>query len=290
MALTQEQLDQIQEAARQRLDDVADLTMRICAVPSPTGQEQQRAAFVAELLRERGYEPEIDTVSNVYARRGTRGGPVLLIDAHIDTVFPIDTAIRPRREDGYLYGPGIGDNSLSVAAMIVTLDILDDLGIETPIDIVAAAVVGEEGLGNLRGARAAVDRWRDELGAVLVIDGRIGGITHVAVGSKRWQVTVTGPGGHSFGAFGTPSAIHGLGRIIAAIADISVPSDPHPGRHLGQHDRAERQRADRHALDRPRRARPAGRAGAPDHRGAPRRGAGDDDRGRRRAPGRIDPA
>ena len=228
MALSNEMLEAIRRQSAERLDEVCDLAVRICNVPAPTGQEQERARFVAELLRERGYEPEIDEVSNVYARRGNRGGPVMLVDAHLDTVFPAGTEIDARREGDWLYGPGVGDNSLSIAAMLVMLDILDDLGIETAIDLVATATVGEEGLGNLKGARAAVDRYqeRGELAGHLVIDGHLGRVVHVAVGSNRWNVTVTGPGGHSFGAFGTPSAIHGLGRIIAAIADLEVPSDP----------------------------------------------------------------
>lgn len=228
MALSNEILDAIRRQSAERLDAVCDLAVRICNVPAPTGEEHERARFVAELLRERGYEPEIDEVSNVYARRGQRGGPVMLVDAHLDTVFPAGTEINARREGDWLYGPGVGDNSLSIAAMLVMLDILDDLGIETAVDLVATATVGEEGLGNLKGARAAVDRYqaRGELAGHLVIDGHLGRVVHVAVGSNRWNVTVTGPGGHSFGAFGTPSAIHGLGRIIAAIADLEVPADP----------------------------------------------------------------
>lgn len=228
VALSKELIKSIRAKSAARVDDVCDLTVDICNVPAPTDAEQLRAEYVAELLRQRGYEPEIDAVSNVYARRGNKNGPVLLIDAHLDTVFPAGTEINARREGGWLYGPGIGDNSLSLAAMIATLDILDDLEIETGVDVVATATVGEEGLGNLKGARAAVERYqeRDELAGHLVIDGHLGRVVHVAVGSNRWLVTVTGPGGHSFGAFGTPSAIHGMGRIIAAIADIKVPSDP----------------------------------------------------------------
>lgn len=228
MALTKDLLKNIREASASRIDDVCQLTIDICNVPAPTDAEQDRAEFVAGLLRQRGYEPEIDSVSNVYARRGTKGGPALLIDAHLDTVFPAGTEINARREGNWLYGPGIGDNSLSLAAMLTTFDILDALEIETDIDLIAAATVGEEGLGNLKGARAAVDRYqeRDELAGHLVIDGHLGRVVHVAVGSNRWLLTVNGPGGHSFGAFGTPSAIHGLGRIIAAIADIKVPANP----------------------------------------------------------------
>jgi len=86
--------------------------------------------------------------------------------------------------------------------------------------------VGEEGLGNLLGARTAVERYRDQLGAVIAVDGSLGHLTHIAVGSKRWRIIVSGPGGHSYGAFGTPSAIHGLARIISAIADLEVPQQP----------------------------------------------------------------
>jgi acetylornithine deacetylase/succinyl-diaminopimelate desuccinylase-like protein len=107
------------------------------------------------------------------------------------------------------------------------------LGIETDADIVAVADVGEEGLGNLLGARTAVERYRQKLGAVIAIDGSLGRITHIAVGSKRWRITVRGPGGHSYGSFGTPSAIHGLGRIIAAIADLQVPQQPKTTYNVG---------------------------------------------------------
>jgi acetylornithine deacetylase/succinyl-diaminopimelate desuccinylase-like protein len=200
--------------------------MRICAVPSPTHAERQRAEFVAGIFRELGYEPEMDDVDNVYARRGDKGGKVVLVLAHTDTVFPAGTPIEVRRDERYLYGPGIGDNSSNLAGMLTALQILDELNIATETDIIFCADVGEEGLGNLRGARAAVERYRDQLGAVVVLDGRIGRVTISGVGSLRWRVTVRGPGGHSFGAFGTPSAIHGLSRIIASIADIEVPKDP----------------------------------------------------------------
>ncbi|HET9015541.1 MAG TPA: M20/M25/M40 family metallo-hydrolase [Thermomicrobiaceae bacterium] len=231
--MTPEEMERVRAAARSRIEATAELTARICAVPAPGGLERERAEFVAGLLRERGYDPVIDEISNVYVRRGQRGGPVLMLLAHIDTVFPAGTPIEVRREGDLLHGPGIGDNSNRVAAMIEALEILDELGIETPADIIAVADVGEEGLGNLRGARAAVERYRDELGAVVVLDGPLGSVTHGAVGSKRWRVTVTGPGGHSFGAFGTPSAIHGLGRIIAAIADVEVPKDPKTTYNVG---------------------------------------------------------
>src|SRR5581483_8016264 len=223
MSLTPSELSQLRDAALSRIEAVAKLTQRICAVPAPTGNERQRAEFVASLWQNLGYTAEIDALSNVYVRRGKKGkGPVVMLLAHIDTVFPQNTPLTIKREGDILHGPGIGDNSLSVATMISALKLINDLGWETAVDVVAVANVGEEGLGNLRGAREAVQRYRDDLAAVIVIDGRLGSIVNVAIGSKRWRVTVRGPGGHSFGSFGTPSAIHGLGRIIAAIANLEV--------------------------------------------------------------------
>jgi acetylornithine deacetylase/succinyl-diaminopimelate desuccinylase-like protein len=227
MALSLEQLDCIRRDAATRIEDVVALAQRICAVSSPTGAERQRAEFVASLWRERGYDPEIDAVSNVYVRRGKKSNkPALMLLAHIDTVFPASTPIVIRREGDLLYGPGIGDNSASVAAMLTTVDMLDAYGWETDADLLAVANVGEEGLGDLLGARTAVQRYQDQLGAVLVVDGGLGCIVNAGVGSTRLKVTVTGPGGHSFGSFGTPSAIHGLGNIIAGLASMKVPAEP----------------------------------------------------------------
>ncbi len=219
--------EQFRSIAHDRVEDVATLAQHICEVPAPTGDEGKRAEFVAEQWRSRGYVPEIDAMNNVYVRRGKHAtGPVLMLLAHIDTVFPATTPIQVSRDGDVMRGPSIGDNSLSVATMISLFSTLDELGIETEADIVAVANVGEEGLGNLRGAREAVERYRKSVGAVIAIDGRLGVIVNTAVGSQRWRITVRGPGGHSFGSFGQPSAIHGLGRIIAAIADLDVPKTP----------------------------------------------------------------
>lgn len=234
MTLTEDDLTRLRAAAAGKVEAAAELIGRICEAPAPTGSELERAQFVASLLAARGYAPEIDDIGNVYTRRGSRGnGPVLMLLAHTDTVFPASVPITVRREGDVLHGPGIGDNSSGVGGMITLLDLLDELQLLTAVDLVAVANVGEEGLGNLRGARAAVDRCRQELGAVVVIDGRLGWVTHGAVGSNRWRVTVRGPGGHSYMNFGTPSAIHGLGRIIAAIADLETPEEPKTTYNVG---------------------------------------------------------
>jgi len=228
MVLNSMALGHLRSTAEGHIDAIARLAQRICEVPAPTGQELKRARLVAMLWQKRGYSAEIDAIGNVYVRRGgsQKKAPQLLLMAHTDTVFPASTPIVVKRHGDRLSGPGIGDNSVSVAVMLHLFDLLDELDIKTPTDIIAVANVGEEGLGNLLGARTAVERYRARLGAVIVIDGGIGHVTYGAVGSQRWRITVRGPGGHSYGSFGAPSAIHGLSKIIAAIADIQVPQGP----------------------------------------------------------------
>ncbi len=223
-----DQFATLRKLAAAALPTICDLTEEICLIPAPSYHEKRRAAFVAEQLRARGLVAEVDEIGNVVARRKGRGeAKTLLLAAHTDTVFPLETPLAVRRENGRMIGPAIGDNSLAVAALIELVTILDDAKIETPGDLLVVANVGEEGLGNLRGIRAVCDRYGAELGGVIAIEGHnVGRVTHGAVGSKRIRVTVEGPGGHSWGAFGQPSAIHQLGLIVADIARVTVPSEP----------------------------------------------------------------
>jgi tripeptide aminopeptidase len=223
-----DQKTRLRELAASSLNAISDLTEQVCLIPAPSYAERQRAEFVAKQFDARGLSAEIDEIGNVIARRkGTGSARSLLLAAHTDTVFPIDTEITVRRENGQMIGPAIGDNSLAVATLIELASILDEAQVETPGDLLLVANVGEEGLGNLRGIRAICDRFGDELGGVIAIEGHnVGRVTHGAVGSKRIRVTVCGPGGHSWGAFGQPSAIHELGLIIADISKLNVPEDP----------------------------------------------------------------
>jgi tripeptide aminopeptidase len=223
-----DQKTRLRELAASSLDAISDLTEQVCLIPAPSYAERQRAEFVAKQFDARGLRAEIDEIGNVIARRkGTGSARSLLLAAHTDTVFPIDTEITVRRENGQMIGPAIGDNSLAVATLIELASILDEAQVKTPGDLLLVANVGEEGLGNLRGIRAICDRFGDELGGVIAIEGHnVGRVTHGAVGSKRIRVTVCGPGGHSWGAFGQPSAIHELGLIIADISKLNVPEDP----------------------------------------------------------------
>jgi acetylornithine deacetylase/succinyl-diaminopimelate desuccinylase-like protein len=152
-------------------------------------------------------------------------------------VFPASADLSIRHEDDRLVGPGIGDNSLSVAALLTLPRILDQARIQTGSDLLLCANTGEEGLGNLRGMRHAVATYRDDLTAVIVLEGHhLGRVYNHAVGSRRLRVTVTAPGGHSWGAFGNASAIHVLGEMIAAIAKLPVPVEPKTTFNVGMID------------------------------------------------------
>lgn len=223
-----DQNSHLRQLATASVSDVCDWAEKICLVPAPSYEERTRAEFVAKAFEQIGVSPDIDEMANVVARRkGTGKSKSLMMAAHTDTVFPRETEISVRRTATEMVGPGIGDNSLGVAGLLGLTKILDAANVQTPGDLLLVANVGEEGLGNLRGIRAVVDRFEDELGGVIAIEGHnVGRITHVGVGSKRIRVSVHGPGGHSWGAFGEPSAIHEVGRIIAEISGLQVPADP----------------------------------------------------------------
>lgn len=228
-------VETIKSAAKSLTPAVADLAEQICLIPAPGYQEEARARFVASQLEARGLKVEVDDIFNVYARLpGAGNGKSLMISAHTDTVFPEGTPISVEHRDGRLIGPAIGDNSAGVACLLGTVDLIRKLDLRTPGDIVLVANVGEEGLGNLRGIRAAVDRFGPEIGGVIALEGHnLGRVTKGAVGSTRIRITVKGRGGHSWGAFGEPSAIHALAAIVFDISRLQVPLDPKTTYNVG---------------------------------------------------------
>jgi acetylornithine deacetylase/succinyl-diaminopimelate desuccinylase-like protein len=201
---------------------------RLTEIPAPPFKEEKRAAHYLDLLKARGLdEAYLDEEGNAIGlRKGNGNGPLLLIAAHLDTVFPegVDTSVKER--NGRFYAPGIGDDTRGLAAMLSVIDALNASGIETEADIMFAGNVGEEGRGDLRGIKA-IFRDHPDIDGFISIDGvRMGRITNGGTGSRRFEFRFTGPGGHSFGAFGLASAIHAMGRAIAKIGDLETPSDP----------------------------------------------------------------
>lgn len=218
----------LQDQAQSVLPDLVREVMTICEIPAPTFEEEGRTQYVRERMTAIGLnEVTVDGVGNVIGRiRGSGHGPTLLLAAHIDTVFPKETDIKVRTDGEILRAPGVGDNSASVATMLWAAKLLRESGILPEGDVIFAATVGEEGLGNLRGIRAVMERFGAEIDYVIALDGSLGSMVRQGVGSRRFRLVVRAEGGHSWGAFGSPSAIHSLGRIIAGISEIRVPPNP----------------------------------------------------------------
>jgi tripeptide aminopeptidase len=200
----------------------------ICEIPAPTFREEVRAEYYMHQLTAAGLNHvEMDSTGNVFGiLRGTGLGPKLLVAAHLDTVFPEETGIKVRHTNGRYYAPGIGDNSKGLAALLSVVRAFRDLQVRPVGDVVFCGNTGEEGLGDLAGIKGFFHDNADIAGFIAV-DG-IGSkdIAYLATGSRRYEVTYRGPGGHSFGAFGVPSAIHAMGRAIAKISDLRTPADP----------------------------------------------------------------
>jgi tripeptide aminopeptidase len=215
---------------------VVEEAVRVCEIPSPTFDEAERAAYVQDRFAELGLvDVTIDHAGNVRGRRaGTGGGPGVAVGAHLDTVFPKGTDVRVRRDGSRLAAPGIGDNSVAVAALLGMVEALNAGGVRTAGDLYLTCNTGEEGLGDLKGMKAFVADVKDRVKALVALEGmKINRIIHIAVGSRRYKVTFTARGGHSWGHFPSPSAIHILGRAIADISRLEVPSDPKTTYNVG---------------------------------------------------------
>ncbi|HUY56142.1 MAG TPA: M20/M25/M40 family metallo-hydrolase, partial [Candidatus Nanopelagicaceae bacterium] len=204
---------------------IAD-ALAICSAPSPTGSEQARAALItARLAATPGVFPEGDAHGNVLAPiKGTRGGgPPVVVAAHLDTVFGAEVTPRPARSGNRLVGPGIGDNSLALAALLA---LAADLRTAPPEgDVLLVATVGEEGLGNLRGIRGLLaDR---SARFVVALEGHgVDDLVTGAVGSTRLEVGCETPGGHSWHNRSAPSAVHELARAVSGLAYGLPPAVP----------------------------------------------------------------
>ena len=233
-----ERIEAVRAAADAVTPDVLELTALISAVPSPTGEETAKSLLVERLFATAGLTTERDAIGDVVGvipgRPPSRAGSSrLVVAAHIDTVFPIGTPLEVRRSTERLSGPGVGDNSVAVAAAIKLADLLRIAGEVPAVDVLLTGNVGEEGLGNLRGIREVLAA-RSDIGAVVALEGHnLGRVTHVAVGSRRFRITVKGPGGHSWGDFGRPNAIHGLSRLVAELDAIPLPRSPKTTLNVG---------------------------------------------------------
>lgn len=213
-------------------------TIAITEIPAPPFKEEARAKAFLAMFKERGLsETEIDEEGNVLGlRKGTEGGPLVVVSAHLDTVFPEGTNVKVRREGDKLYAPGVGDASAGLATLLSWIDALNAGGIRTKSDLLFVGTVGEEALGNLRGVRHLFNKgkYKGRLRAFFTLDGGgLDSMTTRGTGSKKYRLTFKGPGGHSSNAFGLVNPAAALSGAIADFYRLQVPKIPKTTYNVG---------------------------------------------------------
>ena len=211
-------------------EDLSDLLIRIAQTPAPTFQEGERAALLADLWAAAGHQVSIDEVGNVVAKIGPASGRALTLAAHLDTVFSAETDVTVSRQGARLVGPGVGDNSASLTVVTAFLRGLDVRSLKRPLWVVAN--VGEEGLGDLKGVKHLLGQHAQQMAAFVAVDGYLGVAVTRAVGVRRYRVSFSGPGGHSWGDQ-APSALHALGLAITALYSLPLPLSPRTTLNVG---------------------------------------------------------
>jgi len=219
-------LDFIKNDDKRRIEEQIAIT----EIPAPPFEEAARAEDFRRRFSELGLpEARMDEAGNVVARmKGEKGTPKLIVSAHLDTVFPkgYDSTVTID-ENGLLHAPGIADDGAGLAAVLTLARTFKEIGIRTVGDVLFVGTVGEEGRGDLRGVKHLFDTMKNIDGFISIDGEGSDEITYLGLGSKRFEFTFKGPGGHSFAAFGdVPNPIHAMGRAIGKIADLKVPDDP----------------------------------------------------------------
>jgi tripeptide aminopeptidase len=223
---------------KQNVASVTEQQIHLTEIAAPPFHEGPRAESVKELFAAAGLQVQIDRLGNVIGTLpGARSDQkeIVMISAHLDTVFPAGTDVKVHREGSRLLAPGISDNGTGLASLVAIARAMHSAHLKPQRTILFAANVGEEGEGNLRGMRALIDAYHSNLKAVIVLDGS--GTDHVtakALASRRLEVTITGPGGHSWSDFGLPNPINALVRGSVRFINTKVPNSPRTTFNLGQ--------------------------------------------------------
>jgi acetylornithine deacetylase/succinyl-diaminopimelate desuccinylase-like protein len=216
---------------------LAHWQLEMARIAAPPFGEGPRAAWLAERFRELGLDDvRIDDVGNVFGIHPGFGRRYIALSAHIDTVFPAGTPLNVRQQGSRLFGPGVSDNGAGVTAMLAIVALLRAVRIRHSLPFLFIGNVGEEGEGDLRGMRHifATPRWKDSIAYSLILDGA-GSDTVVAeaLGSRRFEIIVRGPGGHSWSDFGAPNPIVILARAIESFCQTPVPTTPKSTFNIG---------------------------------------------------------
>jgi acetylornithine deacetylase/succinyl-diaminopimelate desuccinylase-like protein len=219
---------------------LSDWQLEVTNIPAPPFGEGRRGEWLRKHFVSLGLKDvHVDSLGNVIGvRQGTSlDSKFVAITAHMDTVFPASTKIDAHREGDRLYGPGISDNGAGLTAMLALVSALQASKLRTEAPLVFIANVGEEGEGDVRGMRHVFSEspWRDKIGYyTLVIDGAgSDSIINQALGSRRYLITITGPGGHSWSDFGTPNPIIGLAKAIEQFSRTPVSTNPKTTFNIG---------------------------------------------------------
>jgi tripeptide aminopeptidase len=211
------------------MEDLVRWVQTIAETPAPTFAEARRAELLCRLFRAQGQAPEVDAAGNVLCRLGPSEGRPVVFAAHLDTVFP-DEEIRTTVAGEWLSGPGVADDAAGLALLVDLAGHLAGASLRRPVWLLAD--VGEEGLGDLRGVKAFLDA-HPFVAAFVSLDGQLGSVVRQAIGVRRLEVTVEGPGGHSWGDYGRPSAVHALVEVLAAATALPVPRRPRSSLNIG---------------------------------------------------------
>jgi tripeptide aminopeptidase len=222
-----------------RADAITEEQIQINSIPAPPFAETKRAEYLRQKFSAFALsEVRLDDEGNCVALRGGPSDtPLLVVSAHLDTVFPAETDLTLRRAGAKLFAPGIADDACGLAALIAIADALQSCEIETAGSILFVGTVGEEGEGNLRGVRHlfAKSEWAGRINAFISFDGAgLNRITNGALGSRRYRVQFRGTGGHSWSDFGTPNPVHALARAVARLASYPAPTDPRTTFNVGR--------------------------------------------------------
>jgi len=214
---------------------VTDQQIHLTEIPAPEFKEATRAEYLQKIFEAAGLKVQLDKLGNVIAERpGSDANSVILLAAHLDTVFPAGTDVRVKRHSNRLTAPGVSDNGAGLAALAGMARALSESRIQTTKTIVLAGDVGEEGEGNLRGIRALVESYGSRLAAVIAVDGAsTEHITTQGIASHRFEIAITGPGGHSWSDFGAPNPITALSRGIVKFSALPVPDEPRSSYNFG---------------------------------------------------------
>jgi tripeptide aminopeptidase len=216
-------------------DWVTDQQVLLTEIPAPELNEAKRGELLKQMFEAAGLKVHADKIGNIIAERpGADSSSVILLAAHLDTVFPAGTNVRVKRNGSRLTAPGIADNGAGLAALVGLARAFSESHIQTGKTIVIAGDVGEEGEGNLRGIRALVEEYGSRLAVVIAVDGAsIEHITTQGIASLRFEISITGPGGHSWSDFGAPNPITALSRGIVKFSGMPVPDDPRSSYNFG---------------------------------------------------------